>query len=124
MYFFKICIPSQYLYSLAINSAYLRNTGYLPLQLATRHMSNITGELKELYFKLGIKFVDIVLLLNEKHKSFTGYAISETKPKRILSTSRLSRRKRYNDLENCFACFDNVKLTASTMNLNIFPPLK
>lgn len=110
------------MYSLAINSAYPRNIGYLPSQLATRHFSNTTGTLTELYFKLGIKFVDAVLLPDEKHKSFTDYAISETKLKRILRSSGVSRRKRYNDLENCFASV-NIKPAASTMNLNIFPPL-
>lgn len=55
------------MYSLAINSAYGRNIVYLPSQLDTGHISNTAGTLKELCFKLGIKFVDTVLLLDKKN---------------------------------------------------------
>ena len=53
-------------------------------------------QLIELYFELGIKYANIVLLLNDKH----DYEISESKHQLILTMRGLTKIKHYSDLQH------------------------
>ncbi len=98
------CFTSQ-CFTLPRNTFALpRNTSLLPFLL--RHMSISAqllpaqrpsmDQLIEFYFELGIKYADIVLMLN-RH----GYVIeNESKLKQILRSRSLSRRKQYGNLQD------------------------